>query len=92
MGGCAVTYKFVDIESGESIGDFACGQGADKGDKGVYKAITGAIKYVYMKTFNIPTGDDPEKNDRKPEKKASTPTQELPTVNVDDDLDDDLGL
>ena len=66
-----VTYRFIDVESGELLGGYVDGQGSDTGDKGVYKAITGAIKYVYMKTFNIPTGDDPE-NDKgqKVEKKS----------------------
>lgn len=36
------------------------GEGMDTGDKAIYKAITGAQKYVLMKTFLIPTGDDPE--------------------------------
>jgi len=36
------------------------GQGQDAGDKGVYKAITGAKKYFIANTFMIPTGDDPE--------------------------------
>lgn len=56
-----IDYRFYDVETGEFIGGSACGQGADVGDKGTFKAITGAIKYIYMKTFNIPTGDDPEK-------------------------------
>lgn len=30
------------------------------GDKGTYKAITGATKYALMKTFLLETGDDPE--------------------------------
>ena len=30
------------------------------GDKGIYKAITGATKYALMKTFLLETGDDPE--------------------------------
>jgi hypothetical protein len=30
------------------------------GDKGVYKAITGANKYLLFKLFQIETGDDPE--------------------------------
>jgi hypothetical protein len=30
------------------------------GDKGVYKAITGANKYMLFKLFQIETGDDPE--------------------------------
>jgi len=36
------------------------GQGCDGGDKGLYKAITGGVKYFLMKTFLLPTGDDPE--------------------------------
>lgn len=30
------------------------------GDKGVYKAVTGANKYLLFKLFQIETGDDPE--------------------------------
>lgn len=43
------------------------GAGNDKnskggvGDKGLYKAITGANKYLLFKLFQIETGDDPEK-------------------------------
>jgi hypothetical protein len=55
-----IQYKFVDIETGEEMTGQAAGQGTDANDKGVYKAITGAIKYVFMKNFLIPTGDDPE--------------------------------
>ena len=55
-----VDYTFWDVDSGESISGVVVGQGADTGDKGVYKAITGAFKYLYVKTFNIPTQDDPE--------------------------------
>lgn len=36
------------------------GQGMDSGDKGIYKAITGAKKYFIATTFMVPTGDDPE--------------------------------
>jgi hypothetical protein len=60
-----VKYSFYDIESGEKMRGEVCGQGTDSGDKGVYKAITGAIKYIFMKNFLIPTGDDPE-NEKKP--------------------------
>jgi hypothetical protein len=35
-------------------------QGSDKGDKGVYKALTGAKKYFAALTFLVATGDDPE--------------------------------
>ena len=36
------------------------GTGGDQTDKGMYKAITGAIKYIFIKHFLIPTQDDPE--------------------------------
>ena len=36
------------------------GEGSDTGDKGVYKAYTGGMKFFYMKHFMIATGDDPE--------------------------------
>ena len=41
-------------------------------DKGLYKAITGAMKYWILKTFLLSTGDDPEGdsgNDQAPPKK-----------------------
>lgn len=57
-----VAYKFYDVESGEYIEGTEIGQGQDTGDKGVYKAVTGAVKYIFMKNFMIPTGDDPEKD------------------------------
>lgn len=56
------SYAFHDIESGESLEGTFAGQGEDKLDKGIYKAITGAIKYILTSTFLIPTGDDPEAN------------------------------
>jgi hypothetical protein len=61
-----IAYSFYDIASGEKIEGTACGQGTDAGDKGVYKAITGATKYIFMKNFLIPTGDDPEKDNNEP--------------------------
>ena len=53
-------FEFIDGESGESIKIRTIGEGQDAGDKGVYKAMTGAAKYALMKAFLIPTGDDPE--------------------------------
>lgn len=47
----------------------AMGCGNDKnskggiGDKGTYKAITGANKYLLFKLFQIETGDEPENNE-----------------------------
>ena len=53
-------YTFVDGDSGEQFSVMSCGQGADNGDKGVYKAITGANKYFLLKTFMLSGDDDPE--------------------------------
>lgn len=65
-----INYQFIDVESAEILQGTEIGHGEDSGDKGVYKAITGAIKYIFMKTFLIPTGDDPE-NDKKQLKKST---------------------
>lgn len=67
-------YRFIDVESGEELSGVFVGSGEDKGDKGVYKAITGAIKYIITSSFLIPTGDDPEK-ELKPEAKPKTKTE-----------------
>ena len=53
---------FVDADSGESMICYSYGDGSDSGDKGIYKAITGAQKYALMKTFLMKTGDDPERD------------------------------
>lgn len=48
----------------EKITAFGAGNDKNKGgvgDKGLYKALTGANKYFLFKLFQIETGDDPEK-------------------------------
>lgn len=55
-----MNYLFVDGDTGETQTIQMHGSGSDAGDKGIYKAITGATKYMLMKTFLIATGDDPE--------------------------------
>lgn len=74
-----IDYEFIDTVTGETAGGTAAGQGMDKGDKGVYKAITGAIKYIFMKTFLIPTGDDPEKEE------VNSVKKDVPVENLEDD-------
>lgn len=53
-------HTFVDIESGENISVKSVGTGIDNQDKAIYKAMTGANKYVLSKTFMIASDDDPE--------------------------------
>jgi hypothetical protein len=58
-----VRYRIYDTETGAVAVSIFEGQGADKQDKGIYKAYTGCMKYFLLKTFQIPTTDDPE-NDK----------------------------
>jgi hypothetical protein len=53
---------FIDSETGASLTAEMPGAGEDGMDKGCFKATTGAIKYVLMKTFALSTGDDPEQS------------------------------
>ncbi len=61
-----MTYTIEDGETGETRSYDIPGEGADSGDKQVYKAMTGSHKYSLMKLFKLETGDDPEQ-DEKPE-------------------------
>ena len=57
-----MTFTFVDGDSGEREMCPWLGAGTDKEDKGAYKAMTGGEKYFLLKTFLIPTGDDPDQD------------------------------
>jgi len=73
------TFRYRSAE----ISCSAIGQGVDPGDKGVYKAMTGALKYIFATSFQVETGDDPENaNDvdggmapKAPQAPASAPQQ-----------------
>lgn len=56
-----VKYKIIDIDTGDY--EIACssGTGVDTQDKGVGKAMTYSYKYLLLRTFAIPTGEDPDK-------------------------------
>ena len=47
------------------------------GDKGVYKAITGANKYMLFKLFQLETGDDAEKADKEDNKTQNGDMEEV---------------
>lgn len=63
-----VLYRFVDIDTGAYIEGESEGTGIDNADKGFYKSLTGALKYILTSHFLIETGDDPEKDESLPEK------------------------
>lgn len=66
-----IEFKLTDIDTGESDCAIVAGQGTDKGDKGIYKALTGAKKYWASLTFMVDTGDDPERDTGKSYSKKS---------------------
>lgn len=55
-----VSVTLIDSESGESFVIKGLGSGQDSGDKALAKAQTMALKYCYMASLAIATGDDPE--------------------------------
>src|ERR1700738_467768 len=55
-----MAYTFMDRDTAEEITVKVAGEGRDPGDKGPYKAMTGALKYALLQSFLLATGDDPE--------------------------------
>ena len=54
-------FALIDTETGFAEESIVSGEGMDKGDKAIYKAYTGALKYFLANTFMVATGDDAEK-------------------------------
>lgn len=75
-------HAFHDGDTGETLYASSAGQGTDKGDKGIYKAITGATKYFISKNFLIPTGDDPESFDEKRDQAGRVPKEAVKAQEV----------
>lgn len=69
--GCNILL--IDSESGESIDLYGIGTGQDAGDKAVMKAETAAIKYAYLLSMAISTGDDPEADTGVDERNYTSP-------------------
>ena len=66
-----VSVTLIDSESGESFTIKGLGSGQDAGDKSIAKAQTMALKYCYMASLAIATGDDPEADSKTDEAMAS---------------------
>lgn len=84
-----IESTIVDADSGESFTVSSYGDGSDSDDKGIYKAITGAMKYLLMKTFLVSTGHDPERyTPSQPNKNPggvkvfNSPTKMIPDQNL----------
>jgi len=86
---CCLTLRvtFYDGDSGETLSFNSIGYGLDTGDKGAYKAQTGAMKYALMKAFNVSTGEEPEDEDREytqvPTRAAVPKVDHTPAKGVD---------
>lgn len=59
-------WTIVDGDSGEERVCEIPGCSESPGDKGVYVAMTGSEKYLLVKGFLLPTGDDPEDDANEP--------------------------
>lgn len=55
-----LNVTLTDVETGFEEHSDSYGEGTDKGDKAIYKAMTGALKYWFANTFAVATGDDAE--------------------------------
>ena len=66
---------FHDLDSDERITGSGLGDGADGGDKGIYKAQTGAIKNALRNSFLVPDSADPEAD-----QSVDEATQEQPRI------------
>ena len=70
-----VGVKVVNIDNpSEFVYFYGLGDGIDRGDKAVGKAVTYAMKYALLRGYKIPTGEDPDyfASERPTEPKAST--------------------
>jgi hypothetical protein len=85
-------YRILD-EDGNFLSFRAAGSGNDKnskgvGDKGIYKALTGASKYALLKTFMMETGDDPEVPSQQEKESKPEPKPEVkPKAEIVDESD-----
>ena len=76
-----VTVMLIDSESGESFSLKGLGSGQDAGDKAIAKAQTMALKYAYLASLAIATGDDPEADSKTDETMHPKSTVEPPAQN-----------
>lgn len=79
-----MSFMLSDCDTGFFEVSEVAGDGMDKGDKGLYKAYTGALKYYLADTFMVATGDEPENSnddedeDERPKSRRSKPQQPQP--------------
>ncbi len=57
---CKFKGMLIDPETGDCEEYIFFGSGADNGDKALYKAVTGGLKYFLASNFNVAEENDPE--------------------------------
>lgn len=58
-----IVFTFQNVDNKDDFLDVpSSGFGIDQQDKGIGKAMSYAVKYAYLKTLGLETGDDPEKD------------------------------
>ena len=72
-----IEITLIDKDSGETATFRGFGSGQDASDKAIMKAQTAALKYSYMLSLAMATGDDPEA-DSKTDENMSTEKVEVP--------------
>lgn len=75
-----VVYKVVDGKTGDNFTFEVNGQGSDPRDKGANKASTSAMKFAYLRLFNISSGEDEPEADEAGDQQAAEGTR--PPVSV----------
>ena len=76
-------FAIVDLETGAELVMKQLASGGDTLDKGTFKAITGALKYLLTTIFLIPTGDDPEADSKAQARREPQPLPASPRAPQD---------
>jgi hypothetical protein len=69
----SVSYTFFDVDDGSSLECLTMGEGADRGDKSLNKALSSAMKNCAFQVFTVPTEESVDSENESPEKAAAPP-------------------
>jgi len=75
------TFTIIDGHTGETLSFDQLGQGSDPRDKGSNKASTSAMKFAYLRLFNLSSGEDSEA-DEEGDQRAAMGSTRAPAVTV----------
>ena len=78
------SLTLIDCDSGESLTLIGLGSGADVGDKAIMKAQTASLKYAYLMSLAIATGDDPEADSQTDVRNAVPTVTQVNKSNIQD--------